>query len=88
MGFRLRSYKELQKGKGTFCIVQMKIRLFTSRKSALFYQLTVMGRTPFYRTSNELERHFLNIERTQTCSSIGDRTQTPEFWLRTNGHQT
>ena len=22
----------------------------------------VMGRTPFYRTSNELEHHFLNIE--------------------------
>ena len=26
----------------------------------------VMGRTPFYRTSIELEHHFLNIERTQT----------------------
>ena len=31
----------------------------------------VMGRTSFYRTSNELEHHFLNIEgtRTRTCSS-------------------
>ena len=48
----------------------------------------VMGRTPFYRTSIELEHHFLNIERTQTCSSIGDRTRTPYFWLRTNEHRT
>ena len=36
---------------------------------------------------NELEHHFSNIERTRTCSSIDDRTQTPEFWLRTNGHR-
>ena len=36
-----------------------------------------MGRTPFYRTLKELEHHFLNIERTRTCSSTGHRTQTP-----------
>ena len=47
-----------------------------------------MGRTPFYRTSIELENHFSNIERTRTCSSIGDRTRTPFFWLRTNEHRT
>ena len=47
-----------------------------------------MGQTPFYRASNELEHHFSNIERTRICSSINDRTPTPEFWLRTNGHQT
>ena len=51
-------------------------------------QLVVMGRTPFYRTSIELEHHFSNIERTHTCSSIGDRTRTPYFWLRTNEHPT
>ena len=44
-----------------------------------------MGRTPFYRTSIELEHHFSNIERTRTCSSIGDRTRTPFFGFeRTN----
>ena len=32
----------------------------------------VMGQTPFYRT--------------QMYSSIGDRTQTPYFWLRTLEH--
>ena len=48
----------------------------------------VMGRTPFYRTSIELEHHFSNIERTRTCSSIGDRTRKPYFWLRTNEHWT
>ena len=31
---------------------------------------------------------FSNIERTWTCSSIGDRTRTPYFWLRTNEHRT
>ena len=44
----------------------------------------VMGRTLFYRPLNELEHHFSNIQRTQTCSFIDDRTQTPKFWLRTN----
>ena len=29
-----------------------------------------------------------NIKRTQTCSSIGDQTRTPYFWLRTNEHCT
>ena len=33
-----------------------------------------------------LEHHFSNIEQTRTCSSIGDRTRLPKFWLRTNGH--
>ena len=47
-----------------------------------------MCRTPFYRTSNELKYHFSNIERTRTCSSIGYRTRTPYFWLRTIEHRT
>ena len=46
--------------------------------------LVVMGLTPFYRTSIELEHHFSNIERTRTCSFVDDRTRTPYFWLRTN----
>ena len=33
-----------------------------------------------------VEHHFSNIKRTQTFSSIGDRTRTPYFWLRTNEH--
>ena len=49
--------------------------------------ILVMGRTPFYRTSNELEYHFSKIERTQTCSSIGDRTRTTYFWLRTSNFE-
>ena len=48
----------------------------------------VMGRTPFYRTSIELEHHFLNIKQTGTCSSIGHQTRTPYFWLKTNEHRT
>ena len=95
----------------------------------------VMGRTPFYRTSNEPEHHLSTIEQTPTrvhllvielvhpifgfhrtniesnraftgftkllfeltrtsffrtsnkllaCSSIGNRTRTPHFWLRTS----
>ena len=47
-----------------------------------------MGQTPFNRTSNELECPFSNIEGTWTCSSMDDRTGTPNFWLRTNEHQT
>ena len=45
-------------------------------------------------SSNWLEHHFLNIERTRTTffehrtNSIGDRTGTPYFWLRTNKHRT
>ena len=39
-------------------------------------------------TSNQLELHFSNIERTLTCSFIDDRTRTPVFWLGTNGHRT
>ena len=48
----------------------------------------VMDRTPFYQTSDELEHHLSNIERTWTCLSIDDRIWTPEFWLWTNGHRT
>ena len=47
-----------------------------------------MGRTPFYRTLNELKHHFSNIERTRTCSSFGNRTRTPYFWLRMIEHRT
>ena len=42
-----------------------------------------MGRTPFYRISNDLEQHFSNFEQTRTCSDIDDRTRSPHFWLRT-----
>ena len=31
---------------------------------------------------------FLNIERTRTCSTIGDQTRVPYFWLQTIEHQT
>ena len=48
----------------------------------------VMGQTPFYRTWTEFEHHFSNIKPTRTCSCIGDQTQTPYFWLRTNEHWT
>ena len=67
-----------------FC-QQIKIEIFSANHEHLKYILIlVMGRTPFYRTSNKLEHHFSNIERTQTCSYIGDRTKTPYyFWLRT-----
>ena len=37
--------------------------------------IVVMGRTPFYRSSNELEHHFSNIEQTGTYLSIGDQTR-------------
>ena len=48
----------------------------------------VMCQTSFYRTSNQLEHNFSNIERTLTCSSVGDGTRTPYFWLRTIEHRT
>ena len=48
----------------------------------------VMGRTPFYRISIELEHHFSNIQRIPTCSFVGDRTRTPYFCLRTIEHRT
>ena len=48
----------------------------------------MMGRIPFYRTTIELEHHFLNIKQNRTCSSNDDRTRMPEFWLRMKGHQT
>ena len=35
---------------------------------------------------NWLEHHF--FEQTQTCSSFGNRTWTPYFWLQTIEHQT
>ena len=47
-----------------------------------------MGRTPFYRTWNDLEQHFFNIERTQTCSCIGDRTRTAYIFLATNDQRS
>ena len=43
----------------------------------------VIRRTPFYRTSNEVEHYFSNIEQTWTNSSTGDRTLIAYFWLRT-----
>ena len=59
--------------------------LFLKRKTK---KTLVIGQKSFYQTSNELEQHFLNIERTQVCSSIGDWTLTPYFWLRTNRQWT
>ena len=50
------------------------IEVKLSSKQVLLF--VVMGQTPFYLTSNELEHHFLNIERTRTCASIGDQTLT------------
>ena len=47
-----------------------------------------MGRTPFFRKSIELEHHFSNIERTQTCSLIGDRNWTHFFGFKTIEHGT
>ena len=47
-----------------------------------------MGQTLFYQTPNKLEHHFSNIKQTRTCSTIGDRNRTPNFWFHTNGHQT
>ena len=32
--------------------------------------------------------NFSNIKRTRTCSSFGDQTRTPYFWLQTIEHQT
>ena len=52
-----------------------------------YFCFIVMGRTPFFRTSIELEHHFSNIERTRTCSFVGVRTRTPYFWLRTIEHR-
>ena len=48
----------------------------------------VMCPIPFYRTSNEQENYFLDIEPTQMNSTIGNPTQIPYFLMRTNGHQT
>ena len=39
-------------------------------------------------TSDWLKHQFLNIKRTQTCSSLRNQTQTPHFWLWKNEHQT
>ena len=48
----------------------------------------VMAQKPFQPTSNKREHYFSNIKHTRMCPSIDDRNQTPEFWLRMNGHQT
>ena len=40
----------------------------------------------YYRTDSNI--NCLNIEQTWTCSSIGNRTQTTYFWLRTIEHWT
>ena len=56
--------------------------------SNFMVDFVVMGRTPFYWTSNELKHHFSNIEQTRTRLSIGNRTRTPFFWLWRNKHLT
>ena len=54
-----------------------KVTWFPSN-SAIKYQKIiskkniVMGRTLFYWTSNELKHHLSNIQRTQTCSLVGE----------------
>ena len=40
--------------------------------------ILVMGRTPFYRTSDELEHHFSNIKQTGMCSIIGEAVSSNE----------
>ena len=47
---------------------------------AIMYLNTFMHNGPFMREAHP----FLNIERTRTCLSNGNRTQTPYFWLQTN----
>ena len=39
-----------------------------------------------YQTNSNIA--FSNIERIRTCSSFGNPTQTPYFWLQTNRHWT
>ena len=41
-----------------------------------------------HQNGEKWDGHFSNIEQTRTCSSIGDRTRTPYFWLPTIKHQT
>ena len=98
--FIQRSFLHSWIGASTYIIRVIKIKYFPKmcfcQNVSLFFlqihsfliQHLVMGQTPFYRTLNELELHFMNIERTQTCSSIDDQRQTPKFWLRANGHRT
>ena len=59
-------------------MISIKCNIIVLHQASIYL---VMGRTPFFRTSNERENHSFNIKRTQTSSSIGDQTQTPEFWL-------
>ena len=42
----------------------------------------------YFTSKNDSNVIFSNIERTRTCSSIRNRTQTPYFWLRTIEHRT
>ena len=69
----------LQKTTKLFFFYEISGRLITSKN-------LVMGRIPFYRTSNKLKCHYLNIERTRMCSYVGDGTRIP--YVRTNKHQT
>ena len=47
-----------------------------------------MGPTHFIIHRTDSNILFSNIERTHTCSFIGNRTQTPYFWLRTIEQRT
>ena len=84
--------KELKKGHQTEFHTDFKSNSTKIIKNWIYFlnflKPLVMGRTPYCRTPNELEHHFLNIAWTRTSSSIGDRTQTPYFWLRTIKHRT
>ena len=92
--FIQRSFLPSWIGASTYIIRVIKIKYFPKmcfcqNVSPFFLQIhsfliqhLVMGQTPFYRTLNELEHHFVEIERTRTCSYFSDRTRTPYFWLR------
>ena len=67
------------------CVLIQWLKFFFASVSN-FGIFVVMGQTLFYRASNKLKHHFSNIEQTRMCSSIGDQTRTPFFWLQTNEH--
>ena len=78
-------------------------KLFHIFHKWLFHQHSIVEKLiqtflKWQTNSNGFEHHFIeqrtnsniffNIKQTRSCSSIGDRTQTPYFWLQTNKHRT
>ena len=59
-----------------FCMNQILSKKFlpniTFTKGRKYQVTLVMCRIPFYRTPNQLQHHFSNTERTETCSSLGN----------------